>query len=247
MPADRSSERHKRFYATADIAPADGGYAVTLDGRTPRSPEGAALVLPTAGLAQLVAEEWAGQGEEIEPATMPATRLAWTAIVYAADPAARAAAAARMGAFANADVLCYFAEAPAPLVRRQEQQWSPMIAWAEDALQVRFIRARGVVHQPQPEATIARIEALATAEDAATLSALAAAAALYGSVILAFALRHGELTGEEALNRSRVDEIFQEEQWGVDAEAAARVTGVAREATMLERWFASSQAWASLR
>ena len=242
MPADRSSERHRRFYATADIAPADGGFAVTLDGRTPRSPEGVALVLPTAGLAQLVAEEWAAQVGEIEPATMPATRLAWTAIAYAADQRRVRPPAARMAAFAGSDLLCYFAEGPAPLVRRQEQQWPPMIAWAEDALQVRFIRARGIVHQPQPGATIARVEALAAEEDAFTLAALSAAAALYGSAILAFALRHGELTGEEALNRSRVDAIFQEEQWGVDAEAAARVASMAREATMLERWFASPQA-----
>ncbi|HEY1752184.1 MAG TPA: ATP12 family chaperone protein, partial [Caulobacteraceae bacterium] len=112
-------ERRRRFYKAADTAPAEGGgVAVRLDGRTPRSPEGAALVLPTAGLAELVAAEWAAQGEELLPATMPATQLAWAAL--AADrEGARRAAVARVAGFAASDLLCYFADGPAPLVERQ--------------------------------------------------------------------------------------------------------------------------------
>ena len=55
--------------------------------------------------------------------------------------------------------------------------------------------------------------------------------------ILAFALRRGELTAEAAFDLSRLDETFQEERWGVDAEAAARADAMAREAVTLERWF----------
>jgi chaperone required for assembly of F1-ATPase len=96
-----------------------------------------------------------------------------------------------------------------------------------------------VVHQPQPPATIARIAALSTAEGDFALAGLAAAAALFGSAILAFALRRGELTAEAAFEISRLDETFQEERWGVDAEAAARADAMAREAVMLGRWFAA--------
>ena len=236
--ADPSS-RLKRFYTAVATAPAQGGFAVTLDGRTPRSPEGRPLVLPTSALAELVAREWEAQGAEIAPATMPATRWAWMGIALAADPSLRAQQAARMGSFAGHDLLCYFAEWPRPLVARQEAEWSPVIAWAEAAFGVRFIRGAGVVHAAQPEATIARIEAVAAAEDPFALAGLSVAAPLFGSAILALALRRGELSGEDAFARSRLDERFQEESWGVDAQEAARVAAMAEEARLLERWFAA--------
>ena len=124
-------------------------------------------------------------------------------------------------------------------MERQERRWGAVIDWAEQALGAAFHRTQGIVHQPQPAATIARIEALAAAEDDFALAGLAAAAALFGSAILAFALRRGELTAEAAFELSRLDETFQEERWGVDAEAAARADAMATEAAMLERWFAA--------
>jgi chaperone required for assembly of F1-ATPase len=233
-----SAERVRRFYAKADIAPADGGFAVQLDGRTPRSPRGAPLVLPTQALGALVAAEWAAQADDVLPATMPATRLAWAALATA-DPGARESAAARIASFAGSDLICYFADYPTSLVERQERRWGPVIDWAELALGVAFHRARGIINQPQPPATIAAVEAAALAEDDFALAGLVAAAALLGSAILAFALRRGELTAEAAFQLSRLDETFQEERWGVDAEAAARADAMALEAVMLGRWFAA--------
>ena len=233
-----ASDRRKRFYAEAGVAPADGGFAVTLDGRMPRSPEGRRLVLPTAGLAELVAAEWEAQAGDIVPAAMPATRLAWTAIAFGAGEGAEAAVA-RLAAFAGSDLLCYFAEEPRALVERQERAWTPVLAWAERSLGVQFHRTRGIVHRRQPEVTIRRIEALAAAEDAFVLAGLSAAAPLFGSAILAFALRHGELTAEAVFALSRLDETFQEERWGVDEEAAARTAAMAAEAQLLSRWFAA--------
>jgi chaperone required for assembly of F1-ATPase len=228
-------ERLKRFYATADVGPVNGGFAVRLDGRAPKSPAGAPLVLPTEALAQLSAAEWAAQGGEIDPASMPATRLAWSALGL--DAASRAAAVERVASFAGTDLLCYFADGPRGLVERQERRWGPVIAWAEAALGVRFHRTQGIVHQPQPPATLDRIAELARAEDAFALTGLVAAAALFGSAILAFALRRGELTAEAAFELSRLDETFQEERWGVDAEAAASADAMAKQAVTLERWF----------
>ena len=231
-----SAERIRRFYAKAETAPAEGGFAVQLDGRMPRSPEGRPLVLPTQALAELVAEEWAAQGAEILAATMPATRLAWTALALGVGEG-RAQSAATIASFAGSDLLCYFAEHPSGLVERQERRWGPVIDWAQGALGVQFHRAQGIVHQPQPQATLARLEALAAAEPDFILAGLASATALFGSAILAFALRHGQLTAEAAYDLSRLDEVFQEERWGVDAEAAARAETMARDAVMLGRWF----------
>ncbi|MFI4935021.1 MAG: ATP12 family chaperone protein [Caulobacterales bacterium] len=228
-------ERRKRFYAKADFGPAEGGFAVRLDGRIPRSPEGRPLILPTAALAEFVAAEWEAQGETIAMASMGATRLAWT--VLDRTPAARREIAAEVARFAASDQLCYFADGPAPLVRRQEERWGPVIDWAERSLGLTFHRAQGIVHQPQPPETLARCQALAAESDDFTLTGLAFGAALFGSAILAFALQRGELTAEAAFDLSRLDEAFQEERWGVDAEAAERADAMARDAVMLERWF----------
>ncbi|HLY79994.1 MAG TPA: ATP12 family chaperone protein, partial [Caulobacteraceae bacterium] len=153
------AERRKRFYKTADVALVDDGFAVQLDGRTARSPNGAPLVLPTRALAELIAGEWAAQAVEIDPGSMPATRLAAGAL--ALDTAGREAAVERLASFAGSDLLCYFADGPASLVERQERRWGPAIAWADAALGVKFHRTQGIIHQPQPQSTLDRVAELA--------------------------------------------------------------------------------------
>jgi chaperone required for assembly of F1-ATPase len=68
---------------------------------------------------------------------------------------------------------------------------------------------------------------------------VAFAAGLFGSTVLALAVRAGRLTGQRALDLSRLEETFQAEQWGQDAEATARAAFLAVEATMIDRWFAA--------
>jgi len=237
LPGHEPPERPRRFYRTAKVAPADGGWAVQLDGRRARTPAGAALALPTQALAQLVVAEWEAQVEVIELASMPATRLASAALGF--DAAARAAAVERVTSFAGSDLLCYFADGPAGLVERQERRWGPVIDWAQSALGVRFHRTQGIVHRPQPPETLEQIAQLTRAEDDFALAGLVAAAALFGSAILAFSLRRRELSAEAAFELSRLDETFQEERWGVDAEAAVRADAMAKEALALGRWFAA--------
>lgn len=229
------SERRRRFYAKVDVQPVDGGYAIRLDERAPKSPTGAPLVLPTETLAALVAAEWDTQVKDIDVTTMPLTRMAWGAL--ALDAASRVAAVERLASFAGSDLLCYFADGPKSLVERQERRWGAVIDWAELALGVAFHRTQGIIHKPQPQATLDRIAELAAAEDAFALTGLVAAAGLFGSAILAFALRRNELTADAAFDLSRLDETFQEERWGVDAEAAARADAMAKEAVTLGLWF----------
>jgi chaperone required for assembly of F1-ATPase len=229
------AERPKRFYANADAQPVEGGFGVLLDARNLRTPAGARLVLPTAALARLLAAEWAAQEGVIDHTAMPATRLAFTAADRIAQ--ARAAIAQEVVRQAGSDLLCYFAEAPQGLVRRQEQSWGPILDWAEQILGLRFERAGGIVHKAQPPETLERVEALALALDDFALAGLAMAASLFGSVVLALALQRGVLSGEETFDLSRLDETFQEEQWGVDAEAAERTARMRIDAIMLDAWF----------
>lgn len=225
----------KRFYKTVSVAPDGDGFAVQLDGRTPKSPAKSPLVLPTRALAQLIAAEWDAQDQVINLATMTATRRAFTAIDQI--PPARAAVADEVAHYAGSDVLCYFADEPRALVEREEAQWLPILAWAKDELGLELERASGIVHRPQPAATLERAKALALAADDMTLTALAEATALFGSAVLALAVQRGRLDAEAALDLSRLDEIFQIEQWGVDDEAAERIEGHRAEARGLQMWF----------
>jgi len=242
MPVTRAKpenlEKPRRFWKEAVAGPReDGGFPVLLDGRAAKTPGGAKLLLPTEGLARLVAAEWAAQGERLEIATMPATRLAFTALERV--PAAREAVAEEVARYAGSDLLCYFAEGPEALVERQEAGWGPLLAWAEAELDLRFERATGIVHREQPSETGERVKALALGLDDFGLAGLASATALFGSAVLGLALQRGRLDGGAAFALSRLDEAFQEEQWGIDAEAAERAAAMRAEARMLERWFAA--------
>jgi len=231
--------RPKRFYLAAVAAPLEGGFGVALDARTLRTPAGARLVLPSLALAELVASEWSAVEGAIDYALMPATRLAFTAADRVGR--ARAAMASEVARQAGADLLCYFAEAPASLTRRQEERWGPVLDWAARTQDLRFEPTAGILHRAQPQATLNRVEALAGELDDFALAGLALAASLFTSAVLALALQCGELSGDQAFDLSRLDEAFQEEQWGVDAEAAERTAGLRAEAVMLERWFRALQ------
>jgi chaperone required for assembly of F1-ATPase len=237
MQKNDALQRIRRFYKAVEARPAGALFEIVLDGRRAKTPGGAAIALPTRAAGDLVASEWAGQGEWIEFGQMPATRHAFTAIDRVA--AARAETAAELARFAASDLLCYFAEAPSALIERQQAQWGPVLDWAEDELDLLFVRAQGIVYQAQPPTTVHQIEAMALDLDDFTLAGLAWAAALFGSAVLALALQRGRLSGEAAFELSRLDEAFQNEQWGEDAEAADRTARMRDEALMLDRWFAA--------
>lgn len=228
-------DKPRRFYEAVDIAPEEGGFAVRLDGRLLRGPKAGRIILPTRALAEQVAQEWAGQGERLDLARMHATRLANTAIESV--PQARDATAQQVADYAASDLTCYFATEPAGLVARQQSLWGPPLDRMEAEAGLRFIRVAGIIHQPQPPETLARVKALALALDDFGLTGLAFGTALFGSAVLALALKWGWISGQEAFDLSRVDEAWQEAQWGVDDEAAERTARLHAEAAMLDRWF----------
>jgi chaperone required for assembly of F1-ATPase len=225
-----SRERPRRFYKQAEARDRQ----VHLDGRLLRTPGKAVLALPTDAAALMVAGEWSAQVEVIDFATMPATRHAYTAIDRVS--AAREGVIQEIARYAGSDLLCYFAEAPTALVQREAEHWSPLLTWAEDELGLAFLPTEGVSPQLQPPETIAKVVTLVAQLDDFRLSAVAFGAALFGSAVLALALERGRLTGDQAFEMSRVDEAFQEEQWGVDEEAAERTANQRVEAVTLDQW-----------
>ncbi len=232
-----STDRLRRFYKRVEVAPRDGGFTLLLDGRGAKTPAGAPLVVPTRGLAELVAAEWDAQAEQINLSAMPANRLASTVIDRTA--LAGAAVAAEVARYAGSDAICYFAEAPATLVEAQAARWGPLLDWAGDALGVELHRIAGVVPRPQPPETLARLEALVATLEPFAQAGVAFATPLFGSAILALALQRGLLHADAAFDLSRLEQAYQEERWGVDAEAAERTAGQREEARMVGQWFAA--------
>ena len=230
-------EKPRRFYKAVEVREVETGHAVLLDGRGPSSAGGLKLVLPTAALAQLCADEWAGQGEHIELAAMSATRLAFTAIE--AIPPVRDATAEQFADYAGSDLICYFAEEPVALVVEQTKAWEPILERAETELSLVFLRAKGIRHRTQPSSTLATVQELALNLDNFGLAGLAFGAPLFGSAILTLALQRGWFSGEEAHHLSRVDDAFQERKWGIDEEAAIRTAGLLKESRMLAKWFSA--------
>jgi len=232
---DTPNPKPRRFYTSAAIAERDGAFAVTLDGRIAKSPAGARLIVPTRALATAVAAEWAAQADAIDVAAMPLTRLAFTALDRV--PGADEALAQTLVHFAQADVLCYFAETPQDLLARQSELWTPWLDWAAEALGLYFVRAVGIVHAPQPPDTLSRVASWARGKDGFNLTGLAFAAGLFHSAILALAVQHKKLSGSRALDLSRLDQAYQEDRWGVDAESAARTEAQRRDAQAVQAWF----------
>ncbi|MDP1630333.1 MAG: ATP12 family protein [Caulobacter sp.] len=227
----------RRFYKAVTVEPVAGGHAVRLDGRGPKGPGGTPLVLPTPALAALVAAEWDAQTTIIDMTTMPALRLAWTALE--ALPPTREAVAGEVARYAGSDLLCYRADAPASLAAEQAAGWSPWLDWVARDLAVSLVPTSGLIHQPQPDAAIETVRALALGLDDFSLTGLAHGVGLLGSAVLALALQRGQIDGQTAHDLARLDEAFQERLWGQDAEAAVRTEGRRQEALLLDRWFAA--------
>lgn len=204
----------KRFWTAVAVTAGGDGYGVALDGKPIRTPARAPLTVPTRTLAEAIADEWRAVSGEVDPRAMVLTGLANAAIdTIAPDAAAYAAGLARYG---ESDLTCYRAPEPAPLVARQAAAWDPPLDWARHRYDVHFETATGVMHRPQPAATLDRLREAVAARDAFALAGLSHIVTVTGSLVLALAVLEGAMTPEDAWTAARVDEDWQAEMWGRD-------------------------------
>lgn len=208
----------KRFWKDAAVAEVESGFSVELDGRKVKTPAKAPLTVPTRGMAEAIAAEWQAQEDEIDPRTMPVTRSANAAIDKVAHQ--HAEVADMLAEYGGSDLLCYRATQPVELISRQADQWDPMLNWAEEKLGARLAPVSGVVHVAQDTQSLETLSAQVHALSNFELAAFHDLVSLSGSLILGFAAIHGEGSVEELWQLSRLDETWQEEQWGIDEEAA---------------------------
>jgi chaperone required for assembly of F1-ATPase len=211
----------KRFYKDVTVSAAP--YRILLDGRPVKTPAKGALELPTLALAEAIAEEWRAQGDKIVPDAMVLTKLANTALDRVTP--LREAVVGQVTAYIN-DLLCYRAERPSGLAARQAAEWDPLLDWAATRYGVRFETRLGIVHFAQSPETIATLRTAVQAYDAFALTALATVAPILGSLVLTLALAEGCLDAAAAFALSTLDERFQAERWGEDAQAQQRAEGL---------------------
>ncbi|WP_244610375.1 ATP12 family chaperone protein [Microvirga pakistanensis] len=211
----------KRFYKEAGVEERDGLFHLTLDGRVARTPGRNALAVPSSALAEAMAREWSGQGDEVDPSTMPITRIVNSAIDGVA--ARQSEVVDDLVRYAGSDLILYRVSEPARLVQSQDSAWNPILDWARDSHGARFTLAEGVMHVTQPEEAIAAIRAVIEGiRSPFALAALHVMTTLSGSVLIALAHASGRLDTDQAWTAAHVDEVYQESVWGEDFEAMER-------------------------
>lgn len=208
----------KRFYGEVRVEPAEGGFEIKLDNKPVRTPGRVPLVLPTRPLADSVATEWDVQGDKIDPRAMPLTGFANAAIDRIGP--ARQSFVEALAVYGETDLLCYRAESPQRLVRRQSEVWDPLLAWARGRYDIDFEVVCGLMHREQPAATVERLAKAVASRDDFALAALSSLVTIAGSLIVALALAEGAIDLSTAWSAAMLDETWQAENWGEDAEAA---------------------------
>jgi chaperone required for assembly of F1-ATPase len=229
----------KRFYQAAAFEPAEGGYAVSLDGKPIRTPAKAALVVKSRALAEAMAAEWQRQGEEINPAELHLTRLAGT-VIDLVEPR-RAQIVAEIAKYATTDLLCYRAENPPELAKRQQDAWQPLLDWAASRY-ARLETTQGVSPREQAPGALSAYAKAVGDYDSMMLAALYVATSALGSLVLALALIEGQIDAGQAFTTSQLDESFQIERWGEDEEAARRRASLKEDIELAARFAALHRA-----
>lgn len=208
----------KRFWKEARVDHVEGGWLVRLDERPVRTPARRLCVVPVAGMAEGIAAEWNAQNDRIDPLSMPLTRAASTCldrVIPELDSVRRTVAG-----YGGTDLLCYRAPEPAELAERQTRDWDPLLDWAREAFGAQLAIGEGVMHVAQPPETVERLADEVRALDPWELTAVTELTTLSGSLVIALAVLHGRVAADEAWMLSRIDEQWNIEQWGEDAEAA---------------------------
>jgi len=207
----------KRFWKDVSVESEGDAWTIMLDGRPVRTPAREALAVPTSPLADGIADEWREVDDSIHPRAMPLTALANAAIDRVAPE--RIAFASGLSRYAEADLACYRAEGPPPLVARQEQSWDSLLGWARRRFDVDFATTSGLLHVGQPSGTVEQLSHVVAALDAFHLAGLSPLVTIGGSLVAALAALEKAISVDDAWDAVSIDERWQLEQWGADAEA----------------------------
>ena len=209
----------KRFWKSAQAIQNDGSWGVELDGRPLRTPARKPLSVPTQRLAEDIAAEWNAAEDKIDRRAMPLTGLANAAIDRVAPD--KKSFASGIAKYAEADLASYRAEGPQGLIDAQAEHWDELLAWGRRRFDVDFRTTNGLLHVDQPPATVERLGHAVSALDPYRLAGLSPLVTIGGSLLAALGVLEEVFTPEWAWEAVSVDDRWQLEQWGSDAEAEA--------------------------
>jgi chaperone required for assembly of F1-ATPase len=226
----------KRFYTEVAAHPAQGGFGISLDGKPLRTPAKAPLVVPTRALAEAIAAEWRGQSGEVKLDTLPLTRLASTALDLVAKR--KPAVVSEIARYAGTDLVCYRAEHPPELIERQHATWQPLLDWARLRYDAPLLVTAGVLPVVQPSESLAAYAAAVAAYAPLELAALHLATAACGSLVVPLALIEGRVDADGAFAAAELDQSFEIERWGEDAEQTQRRAALKDDIALAERFIA---------
>jgi chaperone required for assembly of F1-ATPase len=217
--SDMTKPLPKRFYKDVSVSDGDA-HQILLDGRAIKTPGKRSLSVPTRALAEAIAAEWVAQEVVINPATMPLTKFANTAIDAVSDRIDEVAA--DLVAYAGSDLVCYRAHGPTELVVLQQRHWDPVVAWAREALGAHFAVVDGVMPIEQSAEALEPFAAALKPHDAFRLTGQHVLTTLTGSALLTLAHMRGFLSADDAWTAAHADEDYQIALWGEDDEASER-------------------------
>ena len=210
----------KKFYKNAHMEFLGDCYQILLDGKAIKTRGKCDLHLPTAILAEKIAAEWQNQGDVIKPETMPLMSLSCTAIDSVMGQ--KDLVVSNLASYGNSDLTCYMAEYPAILIEKQNQAWQPLHQWINNKYGIKLIVTAGVIHVVQDNDCLEKFINIIAKFDAFKLTALHELITLSGSIVIALAVVDGQISAKDGFLRSIIDDIYQAETWGKDADADAR-------------------------
>ena len=210
--------KKKRFWTDVSVGAEDTGFAIRLDGRLVKTPDRADVILPTQAAAKLVAAEWEAVDGDLNPAQMPATQWANVAIDKIEDRFDDVVD--MLAEYGGTDLLCYRATHPEELIARQASVWDAPLDWAREKYDAPLVVTQGVIAVEQPNQSLANLRVAVADLDPFALAALHDLVQISGSLVLALMISEKKIDAAAAWEAARVDEIWQNEQWGEDEEAA---------------------------
>mgnify|MGYP001133532183 CR=1 FL=1 len=126
----------------------------------------------------------------------------------------------RLVVFSQTDMLLFWGHEK-DLIERQEKVWGPILQWANNEINVEFVKTQGL-DVPENKASGEKLKDYLNSFSDKELAAFYVAALNMKSVLLAIALVKKRLSADEAFNAAFLDELWQAESWGVEKEAEKR-------------------------
>jgi chaperone required for assembly of F1-ATPase len=211
----------KRFWKEVTIRPVTAGFGIYLDGKLLKTPLKTSLLAPTMAVAEGIAAEWDAVEEKINPVNMHLTRCANATLDKVVID--HGAVAAMLAEYGETDLICYRAEGPEELTQRQAEAWDPLLDWMAQKFDVSLVATTGIMHFQQSADGQSKLRAAVLAYDPWRLTALHDLVTISGSLVLGLAVATRHLSAADVWPLSRIDETWQEEQWGVDEDASVAV------------------------